>query len=97
LSGILYRPPLDLKISRFKSTLRAVGAGCATSVQKKSSTGIRGKTSRKKSRQFIARATQQVIPVCQLAIQWWQLELRLQRDLSQWLQAQWWEPEFPQE
>jgi hypothetical protein len=97
LSGILYRTPLDLKISRFKSTLRAVGAGCATSVQKKSSTGIRGKTSRKKSRQFIARATQQVIPVCQLAIQWWQLELRLQRDLSQWLQAQWWEPEFPQE
>jgi hypothetical protein len=90
LSGILYRTPLDLKISRFKSTLRAVGAGCATSVQKKSSTGIRGKTSQKKSRQFIARATQQVIPV-------WQLELRLQRDLSQWLQAQWWEPEFPQE
>jgi hypothetical protein len=90
LSGILYRTPLDLKISRFKSTLRAVGAGCVTSVQKKSSTGIRGKTSRKKSRQFIARATQQVIPV-------WQLELRLQRDLSQWLQAQWWEPEFPQE
>jgi hypothetical protein len=35
LSGILYRTPLDLKISRFKSTLRAVGAGCATSVQKK--------------------------------------------------------------
>jgi hypothetical protein len=48
LSGILYRTPLDLKISRFKSTLRAVGAGCATSVQKKSSTGIRGKTSQKK-------------------------------------------------
>ena len=81
LTGILYRAPLNLKISRFKSTLRAVGPGCATSVQKKSSTGIRGKTSRRKeSLKFIARAaTQQVFPLCQPAIQfqWWQLELPL--------------------
>jgi hypothetical protein len=37
--AILYRTPLDLKMSRFKSTLRAVDLGGATSVQKKSSTG----------------------------------------------------------
>jgi len=37
--AILYRSPLDLKMSRFKSTLRALDLGGATSVQKKSSTG----------------------------------------------------------
>jgi hypothetical protein len=97
--AILYRTPLDLKISRFKSTLRAVGLGRATSVQKKSSTGTRRKTSRgKECRQFIARATQQVFPLRQQAIPLSQhLELRLQRDLSQSLQAQWWGPELPQE
>jgi len=96
--AILYRTPLDLKMSRFKKRLRTAGFGCATSVQKKSSTGNRRKTSREKeSRQFIARATQQVFPLCQPAIQWWQLELPLQRDSSQSLQAQWWEPELPQE
>jgi hypothetical protein len=104
--AILYRAPLDLKISRFKSTLLAIGLGCATSVQKKSSTGIRRKTSREKeSRQFIARATRQVFPLCQPAIPLCQPaiplsqqpELRLQRDLSQSLQAQWWERELPQE
>jgi hypothetical protein len=36
--AILYRT-LDLKMARFKSTLRAVDLGGATSVQKKSSTG----------------------------------------------------------
>jgi hypothetical protein len=81
--AILYCTPLDLKISRFKGTLRSVDVGCATSVQKKSSTGIRRKTSREKeSRQFIARASQQVFPLRQPAIQWWQLELPLQRDSS---------------
>ena len=40
-----------------------------------------GEDSREKeSRQFILRATQQAFPRCQLAIQWWQLELPLQRD-----------------
>jgi hypothetical protein len=79
--AILYCTPLDLKISRFKGTMRALGVGYATSVQKKSSTGIRRKTSRKKqSRQFIARAIQQVFPLRQPAIQWWQLELPLQRE-----------------
>jgi hypothetical protein len=80
--AILYCTPLDLKISRFKGTLRAVGVGYATSVQKKSSIGIRRKTSREKeSRQFIAQAaTQQVFPLHQPAIQWWQLELPLQRE-----------------
>lgn len=53
--------------------------------------------SRKESRQFIARATQQVFPLCQLAIQWWQLELPLQRNSYRSLQAQWWGPELPQE
>jgi hypothetical protein len=38
--AILYRTPLDLKISRFKSTVGATGLGCATPVQKKSSTEI---------------------------------------------------------
>jgi len=96
--AILYRTPLDLKMSRFKKRLRTVGLGCATSVQEKSSTGNRRKTSREKeSRQFIARATRQAFPLSQPAIQWWQLELRLQRDLSQSLQAQWWGPELPQE
>jgi len=43
---------------------------------------FRRKTSREKeARQFIARATQQVFPLCQPAIQWWQLELPLQRRL----------------
>jgi hypothetical protein len=97
--AILYRTPLDLTMLRFKKRLRTVGFGCATSVQKKSSTGNRRKTSREKeSRQFIARATQQVFPLCQPAIPLsQQLELRLQRDLSQSLQAQWWEPELLQE
>jgi hypothetical protein len=49
---------------------------------------------RKEYREFIARATQQVFPLCQPAIQWWQLELRLQRDSYPSLQAQWWEPEL---
>ena len=52
---------------------------------------------RKEYRQFIAGATQQVFPLCQPAIQWWQLELLLQQDSSQSLQAQWWEPELSQE
>jgi hypothetical protein len=96
--AILYRTPLDLKMSRFKKRLRTVDFGCATSVQKKSSTGNRRKTSREKeSRQFIARATQQVFPLCQPAIQWWQLELPLQRNSHRSLQAQWWGPELPQE
>ena len=44
-------------------------------------------------------ATQQVFPLCQPAIQWWQLELPLQRDSSfQSLQAAVsWELELPQE
>jgi hypothetical protein len=96
--AILYRTPLDLKMSRFKKRSRTVGFGCATSVQKKSSTGNRRKTSREKeSRQFIARATQQAFPLCQPAIQWWQPELPLQRDAYRSLQAQWWGPELPQE
>jgi hypothetical protein len=36
--AIPYRTPLDLKISRFKKGVRAGDLGCATSVQKKSST-----------------------------------------------------------
>jgi hypothetical protein len=44
---------------------------------------FRRKTSREKeSRQFIPGATQQAFPLCQPAIQWWQLELPLQRDSS---------------
>ena len=73
-------------MSRFNKGLRTVGLGCAISVQK-----------RKESRQFMARATQQVFPLRQLAIPLSQLERRLQRDLSQSLQAQWWGPELPQE
>jgi hypothetical protein len=96
--AIPYRTLLDLKMSRVKH-LRAGRLGCATSVQKKSSTEIRRRLLRRKeSRQFIARATQQVFPLCQPAIPLsQQLELRLQRDLSQSLQAQWWEPELLQE
>jgi hypothetical protein len=56
-----------------------------------------GRLLEKESRQFIARATQQVFPLCQPAIQWWQLELPLQRDSYPSLQAQWWGPELPQE
>jgi hypothetical protein len=59
---------------------------------------FRRKTSREKeARQFIARATQQVFPLCQPAIQWWQLELPLQRNSYRSLQAQWWGPELLQE
>ena len=38
--AILYRTLLDLKMSRFKKRSPALGLGCATSVQKKSSPGI---------------------------------------------------------
>jgi hypothetical protein len=86
--AILYRTPLDHKMSRFNKGLRTVGLGCATSVQKKSSTGIPAEDfSRKESRQFMARANQQVFPLRRLAIPLSQLERRLQRDLSQSLQA----------
>jgi hypothetical protein len=96
--AILYRTPLDLKTSRFKKRLRTVGFGCANSVQKKSSPGIPAEDfSRTESRQFIARATQQVFPLCQPAIPLSQQELRLQRDSYLSLQAQWWGPELPQE
>jgi hypothetical protein len=68
----------DLALQRHIASGRV---GYATSVQKKSSTGIRRKTSREKeSRQFIARATQQVFPLRQPAIQWLQLEIPLQRE-----------------
>jgi hypothetical protein len=48
LIGNPYRTPFDLKMSRFKKRLRVVGLGCAISVQKKSSTENRGKTSQRK-------------------------------------------------
>ena len=51
----------------------------------------------KNSGNLLPRATQQVFPLRQLAIPLSQQELRLQRDLSQSLQAQWWGPELPQE
>jgi hypothetical protein len=38
--AILYRTPLDLKMSRFKKRLQTAGLGWATSVQKKSSRKI---------------------------------------------------------
>jgi hypothetical protein len=79
--AIHYRTPLDLEMSRFKKMFRTVALGCATSVQKKSSPGIPAEDfSRKESRQFIARATQQVFPLCQPAIPLSQQELPLQRD-----------------
>jgi hypothetical protein len=57
-----------------------------------------GRLLKEKNPGLIVRVTQQVFPLFQPAIQWWQLELlRLQRDSFQSLQAQWWEPELSQE
>jgi hypothetical protein len=58
---------------------------------------IGGRLLKRKNSSLIEQATRQVFPRRQPAIQWSQLELPLQRDLSQSLQAQWWEPELPQE
>jgi hypothetical protein len=60
----------------------AVGFVIHGSVQKKSSTETRGKTSQKNNCSLIARATRQVFPRCQPAIQWWQLQRPLQEDSS---------------
>jgi hypothetical protein len=97
--AIPYRTPLDLKISRFKKGCEWETSDVRLQYKRSLPPKIRRKTSREKeSRQFIARATQQVFPLCQPAIPLsQQLELRLQRDLSQSLQAQWWEPELSQE
>ena len=56
-----------------------------------------GRLLEKENPGFIPRATQQVFPLFQPAIQWWQLELPLQRNSYRSLQAQWWGPELPQE
>lgn len=60
----------------------SVGFMIHGSVQKKSSTEIRGKTSQKKNSSLIAKATAQVFLQCRQAIQWWRLERPLQADSS---------------
>lgn len=73
------------------------------SVQKKSSTENRRKTSKKRNSSLIAQATQpgtrQVFPPCQLAHQCWQREPPLKRDwlLQSWQAAGLWESDLSQE
>jgi hypothetical protein len=67
------------------------------SVQKKSSTENRGKTSQiRKGRLLIARATQQVFPPRRPVIPLSQQDFPPQRDSFQSLQAQSWGPELQQ-
>jgi hypothetical protein len=67
---------------RERAASNAVGFVIHGSVQKKSSTEIRGKTSQKKNSSLIAKATAQVFLQCRQAIQWWRLERPLQADSS---------------
>jgi hypothetical protein len=80
--AILYRTPLDLKISRVKAFASGTPWMCDFSTKEVFHRKPAEDFLRKESRQFIARATQQVFRLHQPASQWWQLELPVPRDSS---------------